>query len=43
MIKAIASKYFYEIFKTKNNLFKELEYIQTCVKHVTGIGEAINV
>ena len=44
MVKAIGSAHFHRLFeKTKNNLFKDIEYIQTCVRHVTGIGEAVNV
>ena len=40
----LSSQHFNKIFeKTKNNLFKDIEYIQTCVRHATGIGEAINI
>ena len=44
MIKALCSAHFNKIFeKKKNNIFKDFEYIQTCVRHATGIGEPINI
>ena len=44
MIKAIGSAHFNKIFeKAKNNFFREIESIQTVVRHVSGVGEAINI
>ena len=44
MIKALSSLHFNKLFdKPKNLFFKELEYVQTCVKHQTGIGDPIHI
>ena len=44
LIKALSQRQFNSIFdKQKNPFFKEIEYIQTCVKHQTGIGEPIHI
>ena len=44
LIKAVGSAHFNKIFeKAKNNIFRDFEHIQTVVRHVSGVGEAINI
>ena len=44
MVKAINSATFNKLFeKAKNNLFKDMDHIQTVIKHNTGIGDPITI